>query len=138
MMIIICIMMFLVGICILAGILLPVIQVFIAKEETEAIILAINPRMIRHSPGRISIVYFPIFEYYVDGKKYIKESYSGSKKGEIKVGERIKIKYPKNMPEDAFLAKDAGDKVIVGLCVIGVTITLIVVVTSVYIKIALG
>ena len=42
------------------------------------------------------------------------------------------------MPEDAFLAKDAGDKVIVGLCVIGVTITLIVVVTSVYIKIALG
>lgn len=130
---IIYIMMIMTLICVLGGLLLSVIQVLISKEETEATILEINEKKyIREGyyKKETKIMYFPVFEYYVNGNKYIKESFSGSIKKNFEIGEKIKVRYPKNNPEDAFLAKDGNGKVKIGL---GFSLYIILIIIFIYI-----
>lgn len=115
---IIYILAFLFCICFIGSIILPVIQVFISKEEIDATIIEVNEERIYTGNLSTTEIYYPIFEYYINGEKYIKQSYSGCEKNIFRIGEKVKIKYPKNRPEDAFLARDGKSKVITGIGII--------------------
>ena len=98
---IIMILMLLFLVCFFGVLILQVAQVWISKKETDAIIL----EFFELRSGRYgSITYRYRFEYYVNGKKYTKVSYWGSNK-KINIGEKVKVKYPENKPEDAYLSE---------------------------------
>ncbi len=88
-MIYIYILIVLTTIVIALGFALTVIQVIIAKEKAEGVIVDIHKKTFvdrTHLGYQKTKVYLPVFEFYVDGKKYIKESVSGDSKGVYEIG----------------------------------------------------
>lgn len=117
-MIYITILIVLTTIVIALGFALTVIQAMIAKEKTEGTIIDIHKKTFvdRTRLGyQETEIYLPVFEFYIDGKKYIKESVSGDSKGVYEIGKKVLVTYNKNNPEDAILEKDRKGKIIVAI-----------------------
>lgn len=100
--------------------ILPVLQAKKSNLITEGTIISVRCEKRKiNDYGEYNIFYFPTFKFYVDGKEYVKESFSAVSKNIYKEGQQIKVAYYKENPMDAMILTDKKSKVVIG---IGLTI----------------
>lgn len=106
-------------VCALAFIL-PAFQAKKCNLITDGTIISIRceKRRMNNYEG-YSIFYFPTFKFIVDGKEYVKESFSAVCEDIYREGQQIKIAYYEENPMDAIILTDKKSKVAIS---VGLTI----------------
>ena len=78
-------------------------------------IISIRSKKIYDSYKGYTTFYFPTFKFTVDGKEYIKESFSAVTENIYEEGQKIKIAYYKENPMDAIILADKKGNIAVGI-----------------------
>ncbi len=103
--------------------ILRALQIKRSNLITEGTIISVRCKKVKISDYRgYTILYFPTFKFNVDGKEYIKESFSATEENIYKEGQQIKVAYYKENPMDAMILNDKKSKFVIS---IGLTIFII-------------
>lgn len=110
--------------CMFLYAILPLIQIRKSTECTTGTILKINEKIIHDSDtADITVYYYPVFEYYAEGEKIIKESDQGVLHQNLQEGDKVVVKYSPEHPKDAYLEiyeKDKFNRSILGMIAIAI------------------
>lgn len=109
----------------------------ICTEKTPGTVVNLVATNYEHiGIGEVRMEYWtPVYEYYVEGEKYIKLSNVGRDKDSIKIGEEVTLYYNPNNPKEIFIPREniskiasIFQKISVGLAIV-IVILLIVMIT---------
>ena len=94
---------------------LPVVQAKKSKLITEGVIIGFRCVSRKNTYGGYTPCYLPIFKFSVEGKEYIKESFSGVNEKIYKEGQQIEVAYYKENPMDAIILSERKSRIIMGI-----------------------
>lgn len=80
-------------------------------NETTATIIQMDKRRIKRGDAH-SYCWFPTYEYYVDGVRYVKESSVGEDKKLFEEGEQTEINYNPDNPEEVYIPAEKIERVV--------------------------
>ncbi len=85
--------------------------------STPGEVIAYNSR-VSHSRGHSTLVYHPVFRYYVNGQWYEKEYGLGKNTFDYQIGQTVEILYDPNNPDTYLVAGEKQDPAFSFICLI--------------------
>lgn len=83
----------------------------VCTASASAVVIDIQEQ-IERTDGRISKLYYPILEYWIDGKQVINRSSVGSYPCKYEMGQEVNIQYNPNKVKEIIMKEDDGLRVI--------------------------
>lgn len=89
--------------CIFGSIIINLYHIRNSTETAMAVIKDIHVINTNSVDGTEIEQFFPVFEYYAEGEKFVKKSEQYSTVRDVEIGQKVIVKYPLNYPQDAYL-----------------------------------
>lgn len=82
-----------------------IINFYHIRNSTETAMAVIKDIFVRteYAHGEKQEFFYPVFEYYAEGEKFVKKSEQYSTVRDFEIGQKVIVKYPLNYPQDAYL-----------------------------------